>query len=306
MISIILPTFNREKILTTTIDCILNQTFEDYELIIINDASNDNTESIIKKYQTKNNKIKYIHNQQNMGCAISRQLGYENSKGSIIVFIDDDDIWPNDKLIKQYSLIKNYDMIISDYNINHNDKLIYKSMKPFSMDFKNEILKRPGPFFQSIMIRKSIMQKIKLPFDPKSVPSEDWNFFIELSKLNPKIAHIAEPLFTWNINNNNQSLDLKKEALALEYILKKHHTYFQKHINKNIFSGHYRRIARLYEKLYIENGNTKNIIKFYQKAFNTHPLSIKNIFYRMNTIIGYRYTRFIIDTLRKIRGVPNA
>ena len=124
MISIILPTFNRQKILTTTIDCILNQTFEDYELIIINDASNDNTESIIKNYQTKNKKIKYIKNKKNMGCAISRQLGYENSKGSIIVFMDDDDIWPNDKLIKQYSLIKNHDMIISDYNINHNNQLI--------------------------------------------------------------------------------------------------------------------------------------------------------------------------------------
>ena len=55
----------------------------------------------------------------------------------------------------------------------------------------------------------------------------------------------------------------------------------QKHINKNNLSGHYRRIARLYEKLYIENGHTKNIIKFYQKAFNAHPLSIKNIFYRI-------------------------
>ena len=308
MISIILPTFNRSHILTSTINNVMAQTFTEYELIIINDASSDNTEKIIQNLQSQDSRIQYIKNEKNIGTAGSRKIGYQQSTRGIIVFLDDDDTWNKEKLMKQYNLLKhtNYDMVISDYYIKQYKQLTYKNMQPFGSDFKNQILKFPGPFFQSIMIRKKIIDKMEAPFDSNAVPSEDWDFFIELAKLNIQVGHIAEPLFTWNINHDNQSLNLEKEALALEYILEKHNTYFQENINKNILSNHYRRIARLYEKIYLINGNAKQIAKFYKKAFQINPLSIKNIFYRINMIAGYQYTRCLINSLRKIRGVPNA
>ena len=225
MISIILPTFNRSTILSSTIQSVLNQTFKEYELIIINDCSSDNTKTVIAEYQQKDRRIKYIKNPKNMGCAISRKIGIENSKEQILVFLDDDDQWELDKLMKQYNALthNNNDMVISDYHIKENNQLIYKNMKKFQKNFKKEILKRPGPFFQSIMIKKNIIKKIKKPFDSKAIPSEDWNFFIQLSKLNLKIGYINEPLFVWNIHQNNQSLNIKKEAQALSYILKTHY-----------------------------------------------------------------------------------
>ena len=308
MISIILPTFNRSHLLASTINNVMTQTFLDYELIVINDHSTDNTEQIVKKLQLKNQCIKYIKNDQNVGCAESRKIGYQQSSGEIIVFLDDDDTWDKDKLMKQYHLLKHtyYDMVISDYYIKQNEKLIYQNMEKFGNDFKNQILKAPGPFFQSIMITKKTIDAMESPFDCDAVPSEDWNFFIELAKLNIKVGHIAEPLFTWHLNHDNQSLDLEKEALALEYIVKKHIKYLQQNITPNVLSNHYRRIARLYEKLYPVNGHTKQIAKFYKKAFKIKPTSIKNIFYRLNMMIGYQYTRCIIAWMRKIRGIPNA
>ena len=307
MISIILPTFNRSHILTSTISNVMEQTFVEYELIIINDASSDNTEKIIHTFQSQDKRIKYIKNEKNVGCAESRKIGFEQSNGEIIVFLDDDDRWDKEKLMKQYSLLKhtNYDMVISDYYIKKDDKKKYKNMQQFGDDFKNKILMGPGPFFQCIMITKKIIDKMATPFDCDSVPSEDWNFFIELSKLNVKVGHIAEPLFTWNVNHDNQSLDLEKEVVALEYIVEKHKNYFKKNITKNIFSNHYRRIARLYEKIYHTNGNTQKIIEFYKKAFKANPTSIKNVFYRINIMLGYRFTRYLIDWLRKARGFPN-
>ena len=307
MISIILPTFNRSHILASTINNVIEQTFVEYELIIINDGSSDNTEKIIYNFQLKDKLIKYIKNEKNIGCAESRKIGFEKSNGEIIVFLDDDDIWDKEKLMKQYSLLKhtNYDMVISDYYIEKDEKKIYKNMQHFSSDFKNQILRRPGPFFQCIMITKKIINKMKAPFDCNSVPSEDWNFFIELSKLNIKVGHIAEPLFTWNVNHDNQSLNLEKEAIALEYIVEKHKHYFKKNINKNVFSNHYRRIARLYEKTYDINYNTKKIAEFYKKAFRANPISIKNMFYRINIMLGYRFTRYLINWMRKIRRIPN-
>ena len=186
MISIILPTFNRSHLLTSTIKNVMAQTFLEYELIIINDNSSDNTEKIVEELQLKDQRIKYIRNDQNVGCAESRKIGYQQSNGELIVFLDDDDTWDQEKLMKQYHLLKhtNYDMVISDYYIKQNEKLTYQNMEKFGKSFKNQILKAPGPFFQSIMITKKIIDEMHNPFDCNAVPSEDWNFFIELAKLN--------------------------------------------------------------------------------------------------------------------------
>ena len=163
----------------------------------------------------------------------------------------------------------------------------------------------PGPFFQSIMIKKHIVDKMELPFDDSSVPSEDWNSFIELSKLNLKISYIPEALFTWNIHENNQSLDLKKEATALCYILNKHYNYIKTICGNVIISNHYRRIARLYEKINNEENQEYNIKIYYTKAFQASPLSFKNIFYLIMIYIGYKRVKNIIQWIRKVRGIPN-
>ena len=303
-ISIILPTFNRSQILKETIYDIQNQTFENYELIIINDASTDNTLKVIQEFNKKDSRIKIINNKENYGCAKSREIGLSHSKNEIIVFIDDDDKWNNQKLKKQYDAMmhKNSDIVISDYNILIDKKKIYKKMYAFSQNFKQNILEKPGPFFQCVMIKKKIIQKMNNPFDTKSVPSEDWNFFIELSKLNPTVSYINEALFTWKIHSDNQSLNLEKEAIALEYIINKHYDYIKSECNVKVLANHYRRIARIYEKQY----NLKNIKRLYIKAFQINPMSIKNIFYYILVLIGYQYSQFIISGVRKLRGMKNA
>ena len=302
-ISIILPTFNRSKILKNTIQNIQNQTFQHYELIIINDASTDATNNIVQKFQHIDSRIKLINNIKNLGCAKSREIGLEHSTNELIVFIDDDDEWDKQKLMQQYNaIIKNdSDIVISDYYILKNKNKIYKKMNLIAQNFKYQILKRPGLFFQCVMMKKKILQSMKSPFDSNAIPSEDWNFFIELSKLNLNIFYINEPLFTWKIHNNNQSLNLTKEARALEYIITKHYDYIKSAHNTKMIANHYRRIARIYEKI----NNFKEVKRFYIQAFQTYPMSWKNIFYYIAAIMGYQYSHFLIKIIRKIRGVPN-
>ena len=303
-ISIILPTFNRSEILKETISNIQNQTFKNYELIIINDASTDNTLNVIEKFKRKDPRIIIINNQYNLGCADSRKIGLQNCNNELIVFIDDDDQWDNEKLMKQYDAMmhNNSNMVISDYYILKNNSKTYQQMSLFAHNFKNEILKKPGPFFQCIMIKKELIKLMNSPFDTQSIPSEDWNFFIELSKLNPKINYINKPLFTWKIHNNNQSLNLNKEAKALEYIINKHYHYIKSEHSIETIANHYRRIARIYEK----NLDFKEVKRLYNQAFQVNPKSIKNIFYYLAVSLGYKHTRFIINFIRNLRGIPNA
>ena len=303
-ISIILPTFNRSEILKETISNIQNQTLKNYELIIINDASTDNTLNVIEKFKRKDSRIIIINNQYNVGCADSRKIGLQNCNNELIVFIDDDDQWDNEKLMKQYDAMmhNNSNMVISDYYILKNKSKTYQKMSLFAHNFKNEILKKPGLFFQCIMIKKELIKLMDSPFDTQSIPSEDWNFFIELSKLNLKINYINKPLFTWKIHNNNQSLNLNKEAKALEYIVNKHYHYIKSEHSLAMIANHYRRIARIYEK----NLNFKEVKRLYNQAFQANPKSIKNIFYYLAVSVGYKYTRFMINFIRNLRGIPNA
>ena len=300
-ISVILPTFNREHVINSTIKNILSQSFNNFELIVVNDCSTDQTEQIIEKYQKKDARIVYVKNKKNFGCSESRNIGLTHAQAEIIAFMDDDDRYVDDETLKclhSQMTHESCDVVIADYEVDDN----LKRMDQFGKNFKHNIMKAPGPFLQCILIKKKLITKIEPAFDSQAVPSEDWDFFISISKLNPVVSYCACTAFKWKLNQDSQSLDFLKEANALAYICKKHKNYITENLNSKIMSDHYRRIARVYEKTGIIN----QVNFFYKQAFNEYPLSIKNIFYFIMAIIGYSRTKVCIEWMRKIRGVPNA
>ena len=106
MISVILNVYNGEKFISRCLESIINQTYKDIEIIIVNDASTDNTLSIIKKYKDK--RIKIINNKNNLGLSLSRNIGIDNSKGDLLYFVDVDDYLELDALEYLYDLYKKY------------------------------------------------------------------------------------------------------------------------------------------------------------------------------------------------------
>ena len=300
-ISIILPTFNRANAINNAIDSILNQTFTSLEIVIVDDASTDKTYELVTTYQKKDSRIIYVQNKENVGCSKSRNIGLRYAQADTIAFMDDDDQYADqDVLISLYSKMKSEsaELVIANYGLGDELRL----MKRFEKDFKSNIIKSPGPFLQCILIKKQLIKKAGVAFDSQAIPSEDWDFFITISKLNPIVAHCKYVSFIWNVNHNSQSLDFLKEANALAYIYKKHKHYIAKNLNSKIISNHYRRVARVYEKA----NATSQVHTFYKKAFTEYPLSIKNIFYWMMIKIGYQNTKTLIGWIRKLRGIPNA
>lgn len=113
-ISIIVPVYNSEKYLSRCIDSILNQTMKDFELILINDGSTDNSLSILKNYELKDSRIRVI-DQKNVGVSKTRNKGIKLANGDYITFIDNDDTIKSDYLEKFLSFIGDYDMVIGGY-----------------------------------------------------------------------------------------------------------------------------------------------------------------------------------------------
>ena len=115
LVSIIMPSFNTGKFIKETIDSVINQTYRNWELIIIDDCSTDNTNEVVKKIN--DSRIIYLKNEVNSGAAVSRNKALREAKGRWIAFLDSDDLWKNDKLEKQINFMKknNYYFSYTDY-----------------------------------------------------------------------------------------------------------------------------------------------------------------------------------------------
>lgn len=131
-ISIIIPVYNSEKYLQRLIDSILSQTYENYEIIFVNDGSTDNSLRILNNAANDNSKIK-VFTKKNEGPGLARKFGFSNSTGDLLYFVDSDDWLPNNEVLEKIATIfknKNIDILMFDRDIYCNRKKIQR-INPF-------------------------------------------------------------------------------------------------------------------------------------------------------------------------------
>lgn len=113
LVSIITPSYNSSKFIMDCIDSVISQTFQNWEMIIVDDCSNDNSRNIISNFSEKDERIKSIFLEENVGAAEARNIAIRQSKGKYIAFLDSDDIWKKNKLEKQISFMNEKDIAFS-------------------------------------------------------------------------------------------------------------------------------------------------------------------------------------------------
>lgn len=169
LVSIIIPVYNKKDTIRETIESILSQTYKNYEIIIIDDNSNDDTMSILLQYLDN---IVLIHHMENMGVSYSRNEGIAEAKGKYIAFIDADDVWVKDKLTKQVEFIKKnkYAFTYTGYQFLKRNRRLKKVMVPTHITYE-EALGNTTIFTSTVMFNLNILTKKDIKF-PK-VASED-------------------------------------------------------------------------------------------------------------------------------------
>lgn len=120
LVSIIMPSYNTGRFISETINSVLNQTYTNWELIIVDDCSNDDTDAVVAMYNDE--RIRYLKNEENSGAAISRNRALREAKGKWIAFLDSDDLWTSDKLKKQIEFMKKNDYKFSYTNYGEIDE----------------------------------------------------------------------------------------------------------------------------------------------------------------------------------------
>lgn len=226
LVSINLCCYNSEKYLRETLQSIINQTYTDWELVIINDGSSDSTESIIHEYIKQGYPIIY-HYQENKGLGYSRNEALKRSQGEFIAFIDHDDLWMPEKLEKQVTILESDEKIALVYSnfIKYNTmkgtrRTALKGAQPEKFAFP-ALLKKYSIGIMTVVIRYETLKNLDHYFDESLNLSEDYDLFLRIA-YKSNVAYINEPLALYRIHENMSSLKhFKYRPDEKTYILNK-------------------------------------------------------------------------------------
>jgi glycosyltransferase involved in cell wall biosynthesis len=228
-VSIVIPTFNRGAILPEALESVMQQTYGNYEIIIVDDGSTDQTKEMLDDY-LGGKKINYIY-QSNKGVSAARNRGIQEATGEVISFLDSDDLWKRDKLeteIKYFSRNPEVDAIFSDLEKTDGENYFPSFMKK-TMAFSNYIIdKQEFQIIDKRILYLCLLQEIPLkpsalslkrevfsrnkPFDSKYKSGEDWELSLRLSKTE-QFGYINRPLAILRISKDSLHL-IEKESDA--------------------------------------------------------------------------------------------
>ena len=213
-ISIITPIYNSENFISKTIESVLEQTYKNWEMIIVDDVSSDGSCSIIEKYIKKDNRIRLMQLSENSGPAIARNCAIKGAKGRYIAFLDSDDLWHPDKLSKQIAFMQEQDIALSYtsyYRIKETSgEIIYQFYVPEKVDY-SELLKQNIIGCLTAIYDTKKIGKVYMPNIDKR---QDFGLWLNILKKVPYAYGMIEPLADYRVRTSSVS---SNKILASKY-----------------------------------------------------------------------------------------
>lgn len=213
LISIIMPAYNAEKYIEDSIKSVLNQTWSEWELIVINDCSTDNTKTIIDDYSVLDSRIFMLSNPTNQGVAYSRNRGVQASHGDWIAFLDSDDLWIPEKLTLQVELLlhqhASFTFTGSAFIDEYGNKRSFILQVPAQINYK-ELLKQNLISCSSVLISKSLL--LSHPMKSGNVHEDFVTWLSILRDMNICAYGLNIPALVYRIHSNSKSAQKRKAA----------------------------------------------------------------------------------------------
>jgi len=265
IVSIIIPCYNQGRYISETLDCLLKQSYENWEAIIVNDGSTDYSESIIEKWLKLDRRFKYI-NKDNEGVAIARNIGIKSAIGEFVLPLDADDLISQDYIEKCIQLFRSSPQI----------KLIYPIVELFGNstgkwnlpEYSYKALLLDNMIVCSGMFKRSDFLKTN-GYDPQFVHGlEDWEFWISFLSPDDIVYKIPETHFFYRIKEVSRNSSLKNEHIA--------------EASRKIYSKHINKYNEILGSMY---GNPLLILRDYINLRREYELTINCPSYRIGKTI---------------------
>ena len=301
-VSVVIPTYNRAHLIGRSIRSVLSQTYQDFEIIVVDDASTDNTEEVLRSLG--NERIRYIRHEQNKGANAARNTGIKAARGKYIAFQDSDDIWLPDKLEKQMNVFKaalpNVGVVYTGCIRVFGNNIYYFPSSQFIKkdgDIHQQLL--IGNFIgtQSIIAPKEYLEKVGM-FDERFPRLQDWELVIRLSKYY-KFRFIDEPLLISPYTADSISTDTDALIKALKLLIEKHFEEFKN--NNKMLASLYSTIGSAFRLI----GDFNNARVYYIKAVKTYPFNYRALFHLILSFVGEEKYFKIFQYYHKIKGCCN-
>lgn len=285
-VSVIIPTFNREGFLKTAIESVLKQDYDNFEIIITDDNSQDNTKAVVKEFRDK--RIRYIRHEQNRGVSAARNSAIKASKGEYIAFLDDDDEWLSQKLkIQIDKIVKSSKKICGVYS----NFFVLKNSGKKQAIINPRITKKRGNLFNqfalgnpiqtsTVLIRRECIEQVGL-FDESISYMEDRDMWIRLST-KWDFEFIDEPLIKVHLHKKEKlSESLEGQTAGREKMLERYNYLLNK--DRKTLSKLHLHQGMQYCQLNKMKKGRKNIVK----GIQIYPFNLKAYLHLFFSILGF-------------------
>lgn len=274
-ISVIIPCYNQAHFLDETLHSVLNQTYSDWECIIVNDGSPDNMEAVAKVWTDKDPRFVYV-SKPNGGLSSARNAGLAVAKGEYVQFLDSDDILGNEKFEISVKLSEENgsDIVITDF------KRFKKTMSKLKRAFCD--LSKQEFSFESILLKWDVVYTIPIhcgffkkallenvTFSETLKAKEDWKFWIDVFRKNPKVSYANSVMAYYRVHRKGMT----KDTAHMDENLNRAYTMIYDSLDDNNKTAFFQRLIKELEHSRNEYRTFKDNV-FYRKMFN----SIKRLF----------------------------
>lgn len=293
--SVVIPVYNREKELPKCIESVLNQTYKDFEIIVVDNGSTDNTKVIVQNYIDQDMRVKYFWQENSGSPAGSRNTGIKNAIGEWIAFLDSDDYWYVTKLEevnKKIESLSNEYIAVSHYEDKEVDCIkvsILEHGKNLSESAFEELLFRGNSLSTSAMtIRKDKLLEVELFNTRKDYFAvEDYDMWMRLAKVG-KFAYIHKALGVFSISATNMSGNIELINNNLKILVLDHIDSLVTNDKNKLSKIHGSRIDYYKGRSYQRNGEMSKAIPILFHSIVEYPLSIKKYIALLFAFLGIK------------------
>ncbi|GAK55292.1 glycosyl transferase, family 2 [Candidatus Vecturithrix granuli] len=248
LVSIIIPTFNRGNAIHNAIQSIIHQTYEDVEIIIVDDGSTDDTKTVVAAFSQKDQRIHYVQSTTNRGAQAARNMGIRAARGEWIAFLDSDDRWLPNSLQKrlEVALKAGVNVVHSECWVlrNHEEKE-YFGIPPLEGNIYRELLQQPGPLFPSLLIAKKALQQIG-DLDEHLLAYQEWDTAIRLAK-REAFCFVPLPTFIYDCRGKDRiSANALRDARGYQQVVRKYRLPILYHAGLLALAEHYQTTSTLF------------------------------------------------------------
>ena len=318
LVSVIMPVYNAEEFLDKSVSSVINQTYKNLEILLIDDCSTDNSYNILKEYANKDNRIKLFHNEQNKHVSATRNVGIKNATGKYLYFIDSDDFIDNDYIehLVKTAEKENADIVVNTnmYSCKNKRKKIHDLTRQFRTTPKDDYKILANKFFPSVcnrLFKRELQIEYNILFPDGIKYLEDGYFNVLYFSVSNNVSFISPNSYYYRVIENSNSVMSNLKQLStirdMLFVLKNEYKFLKE--NNILDKGYFTDLAGIekvfFDKVYINDNKLDNkTIELLQKYY----LEIRKLILTIqcdllnNNLLYTNQEKMVLKSLNKFKN----